>query len=69
MKNLKLQLGDLVKTEQDHWKEYVGKVIEITEKPHPFRISDKLIKFYRIEYGWKAGSFETCCTSILTKLN
>ena len=67
IKNLKLSIGDLVRTEQDHWKEYTGKVIDITMKPHPFRSSDKLIKFYRIEYGFRKGSFETCCTSMLSK--
>ena len=69
MKNLKLNIGDLVRTEQDHWKEYVGKVIDITMKPHPFKSSDKLIKFYRIEYGFRNGSFETCCTSMLKIIN
>ena len=69
MENLKLNIGDLVRTEQDHWKEYVGKVIDITMKPHGINNSDKLIKFYRIEYGWKPGSFETCCTSMLKIIN
>jgi len=68
MKNLKLNIGDLVRTKQDHWKEYVGKVIDVTRKPNPFGNSDKLFTFYRIEYGWRPGSFETCCTSILDKI-
>ena len=62
-----LRIGDLVRTEQDHYEEYVGKVIDITFKPHPYKSSNKLFKFYRIEYPFRKGSFETCCTSILKK--
>ena len=64
-----LKIGDLVNTNQDHHKTYIGKVIDITFKPHPYRSSNKLLKFYRIEYSFRTGSFETCCTSILNKVN
>jgi len=69
MKNLTLNIGDLVKTEQDHHEEYIGKVINITMKSHPYRSSDRLLKFYRIEYPFRKGSFETCCTSMLEKVS
>ena len=69
MKNLKLNIGDLVRTEQDHHTEYVGKVIDITMKSHPYRASERLLKFYRIEYSFRKGSFETCSTSMLQKVS
>ncbi len=64
MKNTVIKLGDKVTTEQDHYKSYVGTIIEIKKMAHPYRSSDRELTWYRVEYGFRQGSFLTCDTSI-----
>ena len=59
-----MKVGDKVKTDQDHYEEYVGTIIEIKKMAHPYRSSDRKLTWYRVAYPFRKGSFLTCDKSI-----
>ena len=56
----KFKVGDKVRTNQDHYEIYDGTIVDIYEAPHPYRSSDKFLKWYRISYPFREGTFITC---------